>query len=78
MGDTRPAEQLNTQPGRQTEMQRPPEVMPRFPGSGRLNGKTAVITGGDSGIGQATAVLFAREGANIAVLYLEEGEDAQN
>src|SRR5512132_3420984 len=54
-----------------------PQVKPRFPGSGRLAGKTAIVTGGDSGIGQAVAVLFAREGANVAILYLDETEDAR-
>jgi NAD(P)-dependent dehydrogenase (short-subunit alcohol dehydrogenase family) len=51
--------------------------MPRFPGSGRLAGKTAIVTGGDSGIGQAVAVLFAREGENVAILYFDETEDAR-
>ena len=54
-----------------------PDFEPRFAGSGRLEGKTALITGGDSGIGRAVSVLFAREGAEIAIVYLEEDEDAK-
>lgn len=45
-------------------------------GSGKLNGKIALITGGDSGIGRAVAILFAKEGADIAISYLNEEEDA--
>jgi NAD(P)-dependent dehydrogenase (short-subunit alcohol dehydrogenase family) len=54
-----------------------PQFAPRSPGAGRLAGKVALITGGDSGIGRATAVAMAREGARIAILYLEEHEDAK-
>ena len=75
--DTRPPQVQHRQPGLQTEMRPQPQVEPRFPGSGRLAGKTAVVTGGDSGIGQAVAVLFARERANVAILYFDETEDAR-
>jgi NAD(P)-dependent dehydrogenase (short-subunit alcohol dehydrogenase family) len=75
--DTKPPQLQERQPGLQSEMRPEPQVMPRFPGSGRLAGKTAIVTGGDSGIGQAVAVLFAREGANVAILYLDESEDAR-
>jgi len=58
-------------------MSPPPDWMPRFRGSGRLAGKVALISGGDSGIGRACSVLFAREGARIGIVYLEEHEDAE-
>ncbi|MDB5105431.1 MAG: oxidoreductase [Fibrobacteres bacterium] len=48
-----------------------------YRGSGKLMGKTALITGGDSGIGRATAVFYAREGADVAIIYLDEHEDAR-
>ena len=71
-----PAQQQDHQPGREREMQPQPDYTPKFPGAGRLKGKVAIITGGDSGIGRAVAVAMAREGARIAIVYLEEHKDA--
>jgi NAD(P)-dependent dehydrogenase (short-subunit alcohol dehydrogenase family) len=64
-------------PGHESDLERKPEWQPRYPGSGRLKGKVAIVTGADSGIGRATAVLFAREGADIAMSYLCEHDDAK-
>lgn len=76
MSDAFPAQEQHHQPGRETEMSPAPEYTPRFPGSGKLRGKVAIVTGGDSGIGRAVAVAMAREGASIAIAYLNENEDA--
>ena len=66
------------QPGSETAMHPRPEAeMRNYKGSGKLKGKVAVVTGGDSGIGRAVAIGFAKEGANVAVAYLEEHEDAK-
>ena len=64
-------------PGSEAKLDPKPDWEPRYPGSGRLKDKVAIITGADSGIGRATAALFAREGADIAIMYLCEHEDAK-
>jgi len=63
-------------PGHESELEPKPDWAPRYPGSGRLKGKTVIVTGADSGIGRAVAVLFAREGADVAIVYLCEHDDA--
>jgi NAD(P)-dependent dehydrogenase (short-subunit alcohol dehydrogenase family) len=63
-------------PGHESALEPKPEWEPRYPGSGRLAGRKALITGADSGIGRAVAALFAREGADVAILYLCEHDDA--
>ena len=70
-------EQSQEQPGKQFKMNPIPEVIRNnYKGSGKLTDKVAFITGGDSGIGRSVAVHFAREGANVAIVYLKENQDA--
>lgn len=75
---TKPAQKQERQPGIEAEMTpRPRSIKETYRGSGKLAGKIAVITGGDSGIGRAVAVLFAREGADVSIVYLNESEDGR-
>src|SRR6266566_1514395 len=72
------AEPTQAYPGHEAEMQlRPDYGAHSYKGSGRLTGKKALIMGGDSGIGRAVAVAFAREGADVLISYLNEEDDAQ-
>ena len=73
-----PAQHQEVQPGRETAMTpRPESFMKGYRGSGQLQGKMALVTGGDSGIGRAVAIAFAKEGADVAISFLEECEDAR-
>ncbi|MCW2309360.1 SDR family oxidoreductase [Rhodobium gokarnense] len=65
------------QPGYEYVMDPLPDYRPRYAGAGRLKNKVALVTGGDSGIGRAVAVLFAREGARLALSYKDERRDAE-
>jgi NAD(P)-dependent dehydrogenase (short-subunit alcohol dehydrogenase family) len=75
---TFPPQHQNNQPGIEGEMNpRPISVEPNYKPGGKLSGKTAIITGGDSGIGKSVAIYFAKEGADVAIVYLEEHQDAE-
>jgi NAD(P)-dependent dehydrogenase (short-subunit alcohol dehydrogenase family) len=74
-----PAQGQEEQPGREHQMTPQPEIIREgYKGSDKLKGKVALITGGDSGIGRSAAVHFAREGADVAIIYLDEDTDAQD
>jgi NAD(P)-dependent dehydrogenase (short-subunit alcohol dehydrogenase family) len=71
------SDQHLAKPGLEADMeQRPRFLAETYKGSGKLEGKVAIVTGGDSGIGRAVGVLFAREGADVAIIYLDEHDDA--
>jgi NAD(P)-dependent dehydrogenase (short-subunit alcohol dehydrogenase family) len=72
-----PPQHQDRQPGIESEMVPKPNADdPNYRGSGKLRNKAAIITGGDSGIGRAVAIAFAKEGADVAIVYLNEHEDA--
>lgn len=75
-GTTLPPQHQDTQPGHEGEMHPQPQQQRGYRGSGKLDGKVAIITGGDSGIGRSVAIDFALEGADVAIIYLDEHSDA--
>ncbi|HET6521405.1 MAG TPA: SDR family oxidoreductase [Geminicoccaceae bacterium] len=76
-GQSIPAQEQERQPGRQEQMRPKPRAeMRSYRAAGRLEGRAALVTGGDSGIGRAVAIGFAKEGADVAILYKDEHEDA--
>ena len=75
--ELQPPQHQNRRPGVESAMTPKPKADdPGYRGSGKLKGKVAIITGGDSGIGRAVAIAYAKEGADVAVLYLNEKKDA--
>ncbi|GAA0443087.1 MULTISPECIES: glucose 1-dehydrogenase [Sphingomonas] len=77
MSDFDPMIHEDALPGHESRMDDKPDWTPRYPGSGRLKDKVAIVTGADSGIGRAVAALYAREGADVAIVYLCEHDDAE-
>lgn len=76
--DTFPPQHQRRQPGREAEMDPLPQYdNPAYKAGGKLTGKRALITGGDSGIGRAAAVAFAKEGADVAIVHLRDNSDAK-
>ncbi len=76
--EQQPPQHQDQRPGIESEMTPQPRAEDRqYRGSGKLQGKVALITGGDSGIGRAVAIVYAKEGANVAISYLNEHEDAE-
>ncbi|PSB28893.1 SDR family oxidoreductase [Chlorogloea sp. CCALA 695] len=76
--ELQPPQSQDQQPGSESEMTpKPKSDDPQYRGSGKLAGKVALITGGDSGIGRAVAIAFAKEGADVAIAYLNEHDDAK-
>jgi NAD(P)-dependent dehydrogenase (short-subunit alcohol dehydrogenase family) len=74
-----PPQEQDRQPGLRSEMTpKPRSEMRDYRAAGKLEGKAALVTGGDSGIGRAVAIGFAKEGADVAIIYLDEHEDAES
>ncbi|WP_324741703.1 SDR family oxidoreductase [Tsuneonella sp. CC-YZS046] len=76
MVETAPMIHEDGLPGHESRLEPKPEWQPRYRSSDRLKGKVAIVTGADSGIGRAVAALYAREGADVAIVYLLEDDDA--
>ncbi|WP_068619905.1 SDR family oxidoreductase [Paenibacillus tuaregi] len=74
---TMPAQHQNQRPGLEDQMNPLPQYEGSYQAAGKLKGKVALITGGDSGIGRAVAVAYAKEGADVAIVYLNEHSDAE-
>lgn len=75
--NSKPAQQQERQPGLEHEMTPAPKsFMEGYKAAGKLKGKKALISGGDSGIGPAVSIAYAKEGADVAFIYLDEDQDA--